>query len=79
MSSSLRKIKRAQNVARRKVAVKAMKTMERVVGSMPKSCSTCETPFDPHVPGALDSWRVSLSQDATLMTCPECWAKRSVQ
>lgn len=79
MSSSLKKIKRSHDLMRRKAAVKAMKTMERVVGNMPKKCYTCDVCFDPKVPGALDSWHISISQDATLMTCPVCWANRSVQ
>lgn len=79
MSSSLRKVKRAQEVAKRKLADKAMRHMQRAMNNMPKACSTCAAEFDPKVPGALESWHVSLSQDATLMTCPDCWTKQSAQ
>lgn len=79
MSSSLKRIKRAHELSRRKAAAKAMKFMERAVNNIPKECSTCSATFDPKVPGALDAWHVSLSQESTMMTCPDCWAKRSVQ
>jgi hypothetical protein len=78
MSSSLRKVKRAQDITRRKAAEKAMKFMERAVNNIPKTCSICNMPFDPKVPGALDTWHVSLSQDSTSMICPTCWVQRGI-
>lgn len=76
--SSLKKVKRAQDLRKRKSATKSLKIMERAVNSIPSECSTCGEVFDPKVPDALSTWHVSMSKEKTLMTCPKCWQIRSV-
>lgn len=76
--SSLKKVKRAQDLSKRKSATKALKYMERAVNSIPKECSTCGDTFDPKVPDALNTWHVSMNKEMTLLTCPKCWQIRSV-
>lgn len=76
MSSTVRKIARTQQVARQKAAKKVMRQMEHAVNSMPRQCNSCDLSFDPKEPNAIHTWRVSVSQTGTVLTCPKCWESK---
>jgi hypothetical protein len=77
MGSSIRKIERKAVVANRKHVQKALRDAESMLGRMRKNCSECNLPFDAKSPGALDTWRISIKGEFSMLTCPECWEKIS--
>jgi hypothetical protein len=79
MSSSMKRVARKQELAKRKAARKSMRVMERVLNSMPKNCSQCNREFDPNAPRALDEWRATVSPTGISIACPLCSIARGVQ
>ena len=76
MGSTLKRISRKEEVARRKSSNKAMKLVTQSIINMPKSCAMCKAHFDPKSPGALDTWHVKMSKVNTVksfLICPNCW------
>lgn len=65
---------------KKKSRVKKKHLMRRInevakqVTQMDKTCRSCGKQFDASVPGALDTWLVTVGPEATFLTCPECHA-----
>jgi hypothetical protein len=82
MGSVTRKIGRRQELAEREQVRKAardtVRRMEAALTRMSRQCSMCEAPFDPNDFAALDKWHISVTHDATTLTCPECKDRESV-
>ncbi|NDC23968.1 MAG: hypothetical protein EBZ49_07545 [Proteobacteria bacterium] len=81
MGSAIKRINRKIEISdrklRRSAAQESLRSAEAVLSRMKKECSVCGTPFDPKVPGTLDSWHISVSEDSTTLTCSSCKADQS--
>ena len=62
---------------KKKHLIRRINEVARQVTQMERACKSCGKQFDPKVPGALDTWRVTVGPDASFLTCPECPAPGS--
>jgi hypothetical protein len=77
MASSLREKFDKKKMTKKKHLARRINEVARQVAEMDKWCRACGSQFDPKVPGALDTWLVTVGHDSTFLTCPECHKKTS--
>jgi len=75
MSSWSRKAKRRNITKKKKLAEKEMAKKIELMGNLPDSCLTCESPFDKKDRGQVFSWRVVVREKEGVVNlyCPPCW------
>ena len=59
---------------KKKHLMRRINEVAQQVVQMDRACKSCGSQFDPKVPGALDTWLVTVSPELTYLTCPECHA-----
>lgn len=57
---------------KKKHLIRRINEVARQVSQMDKTCGTCAMQFDPKVPGALDTWLVTVGPTGSFLTCPSC-------
>lgn len=76
MASSLREKFDKKKMTKKKHLARRINEVARQVAEMDKWCRACGSQFDPKVPGALDTWHVTVGPDGSFLTCPSCHTKR---
>jgi len=59
---------------KKKHLIRRINEIAQQVTQMDRACRSCGSQLDPKVPGALDTWLVTVGPDLTYLTCPECHA-----
>ena len=73
MGSLKRKMKRKKELALKKGARKAMKSINQQLSNSPDACGKCGISFDNTETEALDKWRVAVYDDGRVhLECPKC-------
>ena len=68
-----RKLRRKQELTRRKEAKKVSKQVSKALSSMPETCGECGTVFDRTNKENLDQWRIAVYDDGRVhLACPDC-------
>lgn len=57
---------------KKKHLARRLNEVARQVTQMNRACKSCGKQFDPKIPGALDTWLVTVGPDSSFLTCPEC-------
>lgn len=73
MPTSLKeRFEKKKSKTKKKHLVRRLNEVAKQVTEMKKQCSSCQLSFDPSVPGALDSWSVTVTPEGARLTCPSC-------
>ena len=70
MASFNRALKRKSAVQKKKALKKGLKNALKTAERIPKSCTSCSTPFTEDA--ELDKWYIKLSEDIITLECPDC-------
>lgn len=62
---------------KKKHLMRRINEVAQQVTQLDRICKSCCSQFDPKVPGALDTWLVTVGPDSTFLTCPECHKRAS--